>query len=67
MNLGKIGQLPTDIIDTLNQRLADHVPGKKIVDWLNSLPEVQAVLAQHFDSRPINEQNLSPPKIRLQP
>jgi hypothetical protein len=32
---------------------------KPLVQWLNSLPEVQAVLAAEFGSEPILEQNLS--------
>lgn len=57
--LGKIARLPCEIREQLNRRLADGEIGKRLVDWLNSLPEVRAVLAAEFGGRPINEQNLS--------
>src|SRR5208283_1230397 len=56
---GKIARLPRVIRDELNRRLQDGEPGVRLVEWLNRLPEVQAVLAREFGSRPINEQNLS--------
>ena len=56
---GKIARIPRDYRDELNTRLADGEPGKQLVAWLNSLPEVQAVLEEHFGGRPITEQNLS--------
>ena len=57
--IGKIARLPRLIRSELNSRLQDGQEGKQIVLWLNSLPEVKAVLAESFDARPINEQNLS--------
>src|SRR5262249_37678740 len=45
--------------EQLNLRLHDHQPHKLILPWLNSLPETKAVLAAHFDNRPITKQNLS--------
>ena len=59
MRTGKIARLPREIRDQLNQRLNDGQPGRRLVTWLNSLPEVQQVLAADFDGRPLNEQNLS--------
>jgi hypothetical protein len=56
---GKIARLPRNIRAQLNTRLQDGHDGKQIVQWLNSLPQVKEVLAQRFDGRPINEQNLS--------
>ena len=56
---GKIARLPHAVRSQLNLRLLDGEEGKPIVQWLNSLPEVQAVLAGQFGGRPINEQNLS--------
>jgi hypothetical protein len=56
---GKIARLPREIRDQLNQRLNDGQSGRRLVTWLNSLPEVQQVLAADFDGRPLNEQNLS--------
>ncbi len=56
---GKIAHLPRAIRDQLNQRLDDGQEAKELAAWLNSLPEVQAVLTTHFERRPINEVNLS--------
>src|SRR5437879_3228885 len=56
---GKIARLPREVREQLNRRLQDGEPGTNLVDWLNSLPEVQAVLAAEFESRAISEQNLS--------
>src|ERR1700728_3185902 len=56
---GKIVRLPREIRDQLNQRLNDGQPGRRLVTWLNSLPEVQQVLAADFAGRPLTEQNLS--------
>jgi len=57
--IGKIARLPGAVRAQLNTRLQDGAAGKQIVRWLNSLPEVKAVLAHYCDGRPINEQNLS--------
>jgi hypothetical protein len=56
---GKIARLPRNIRDQLNRRLDEGESGVRLVAWLNSLPEVQAVLDQDFEGRPINEQNLT--------
>jgi hypothetical protein len=56
---GKIANLPRDLRDQLNRRLDDGESGVRLIEWLNELPEVQAVLAKNFDGRKINEQNLS--------
>jgi len=56
---GKIARLPRDLRDQLNRRLDDGEPGVQLVQWLNELPEVQAVLSRNFDGRKINEQNLT--------
>ena len=56
---GKIARLPHEVREELNLRLRDGMPGKALVDWLNSLPTVQAVLAGEFEGKPIREQNLS--------
>ncbi len=49
MRTGKIARLPREIRDQLNQRLLDGQPGRRLVTWLNSLPEVKQVLATDFD------------------
>ena len=56
---GKIARLPHHLRNQLNQRLHNGEPGVDLVKWLNSLPEVQAVLAEHFAGVPISPQNLS--------
>lgn len=56
---GKIARLPHAIREQLNRRLQDGEQGKTVLSWLNSLPEVQAVLAADFTGQPINPQNLS--------
>src|ERR1035441_1363007 len=56
---GKIARLPQSIREQINRRLQDGRPGKQIVAWLNTLPEVAAVMAAKFDGKPINEPNLS--------
>ena len=56
---GKIARLPRTLRDQLNQRLHNGEPGVDLVKWLNSLPEVQALLAEHFNGVPISPQNLS--------
>ena len=43
----------------MNRRLDEGEPGKKLVAWLNSLPEVQAIVTAEFGGKPIREQNLS--------
>lgn len=57
--IGKIARLPENIRHELNLRLLDGEGGPRLLAWLNSLPEVQAVLAQQFGGRGINQQNLS--------
>jgi hypothetical protein len=56
---GKIARLPFVIRDEVNRHLKNNKPSKKIVDWLNGLPEVQQILHDEFDGAPINERNLS--------
>jgi hypothetical protein len=56
---GKLARLPAALRELLNQRLQDGEPGNHLVDWLNALPEVQAVLAAKFGGTPITGPNLS--------
>jgi len=56
---GKIARLPRAVREELNHRLRDGEEGKKLVVWLNELPEVKAVLGAEFAGKPIREQNLS--------
>ncbi len=61
---GKIGRLPQPVIEQLNRRLDDGEPGNLLVAWLNSQPQIQAILQSEFEGRPIREQNLSEWKKR---
>ena len=56
---GKIARLPHLIREELNRRLRDGHEEANILPWLNSLPEVQSVLAKHFAGMPVNQPNLS--------
>src|SRR5829696_6530088 len=56
---GKIARLPKNIRDELNRRLSDGELGTALVGWLNSLPEVQRIVANEFSGRPVRTQNLS--------
>ena len=56
---GKIARLPHTIREQLNRRLPDGELGKPILQWLNSLPEVKALLDEHFAGRPITKGNLT--------
>jgi hypothetical protein len=49
---GKIARLPHEIRDQLNRRLYDGELQTRLVDWLNSLPETQAVLKANFEEQP---------------
>lgn len=61
---GKIAKLPKKVRDELNRRLDDGETGRNLVEWLNNLPEVVAILASDFNGKPIREQNLSEWKQR---
>lgn len=56
---GKIGRLPARLREEVNRRLHDGATGPELCEWLNALPEVQAVLAKQFGGEPVNEQNVS--------
>ena len=60
---GKIARLPNDIREQINSRLRDGEEGKSILTWLNSLPEVQTILAELFHGRPVNHANFSEWKL----
>jgi hypothetical protein len=62
MNLthkGKIGKLPKAVREELNRRMENGGQGRQLLEWLNSLPEVQAVIAAEFEGKPVRKQNLS--------
>jgi len=56
---GKIARLPRNIRDELNTRIEEGASAVRLAKWLNGLKEVRKILAEHFHSRDINEQNLS--------
>ena len=56
---GKIARLPHPIREQINRRLENGEAGKQIAEWLNTLPEVAAVMAAEFDGQPVNEVNVS--------
>jgi hypothetical protein len=56
---GKIARLPKPIRDELNQRLENGAAAPELLAWLNTLPEVQRVLAEKFHRRPLTAHNLS--------
>jgi hypothetical protein len=56
---GKIARLPSNIRDQINRRLQNGEQGKSLVQWLNSLSEVQAIVKAEFHGRPIRAQNIS--------
>ncbi len=55
----KIARLPLAVRDELNQRLENGELGPTLLPWINSLPEVQAILKRHFDGVEVSSQNLS--------
>jgi len=57
-SIGKISRLPREIREQLNRRLQNEEEAKPLLEWLNGLPEVQAVLTAEFEGRPITRQNL---------
>ncbi len=59
MRTGKIARLTHDLREQLNRRLNDGEQAHSILEWLNSVHEVQAVLAASFDGRPLNKVNLT--------
>lgn len=63
VRVGKIARLPDHIREELNHHLCNNEMGLRLLDWLNSLPEVQAILARNFGGRPINSVNLTKWKL----
>lgn len=56
---GKIARLPKAIREQLNRRLEDGETARSLVEWLNGLPEVRALVQGEFGGHAIREQNLS--------
>ena len=55
---GKIARLPLALRTELNQRLDNNEDGANLLNWLNALPGVPAMLARDFAGEPISKQNL---------
>jgi hypothetical protein len=55
---GKIARLPLALRTELNQRLAANQDGAVLLEWLNAVPGVPAMLAHDFAGEPITKQNL---------
>jgi hypothetical protein len=55
---GKIARLPYHVREALNRHLELPHSACRLVRWLNSLTEVQAVLARDFGGHPVNTRNL---------
>jgi hypothetical protein len=55
----KIARLPAAVREEINERLHDGEAPAEIVSWANGLPEVRKVLARHFASQAITEDNLA--------
>ncbi len=58
MQTAKIAKLPRHIREQINQRLDRSETDASIAAWLNTLPEVQAVLAAEFNGEPVKRQNV---------
>jgi hypothetical protein len=57
--LGKLARLPAHLREELNLRLANGEKGNILLPWLNSLPELQAIIQEYFHGEPVSDQNLS--------
>jgi hypothetical protein len=55
----KIGSLPCDVLDELNQRMVRGVKGPELLSWLNSNPEAREYLQSNWEDASITKQNLS--------
>ncbi len=59
MKTSKLSQLPKPIRDQLNERLDDFQPAPIILEWLNNLDEVKALIQSKFNGHPFTDGNLS--------
>src|SRR5436190_8394990 len=58
MQISKIASLARNIREELNRRAERSEKSSITLAWVNSLPEVQTVLKEHFGGEPIKQQNL---------
>ena len=59
MQSSKISHFPRQVREELNRRLDKAEQTKVVLEWLNSLPEVQVALKEHFEGEPVKKQNLT--------
>lgn len=59
MRNGKIARIPWKIREELNRRLQNAELAAPILEWLNSLPDVQQILSTLFDGKRVTRQNLT--------
>ena len=55
----KITRLPETLREELNQRLRNGEPANNLLLWLNKLPQVIALVEEHYGGNLISPQNLS--------
>ena len=55
----KFTRLPEPLREELTQRLRNGEPGPNILHWLNQLPQVIAIVEEHYGGNLISPQNLS--------
>lgn len=58
-SISKIARLPHEVRMELNQRILNGELAPQILPWLNGLPELQRICAEHFDGVPVSAKNLS--------
>jgi len=56
---GKIAHLSCELQHQLNSYLDHGESAKALVQWLNSLPEMQSIVRNFFAGNPVSKQNLS--------
>jgi hypothetical protein len=61
---GKIGRLPEELQGQLNRLILAGASDTKLLPWLNSLPEVRAILERDFGGQKITRRNLTAWKTR---
>ena len=53
-----------EIREQLNARLDDGEPGNRLVEWLNSNPDVMKVMAEQFEGRQLQQKFMSRNTLR---
>jgi hypothetical protein len=56
---GKIARLPRGIREELNRRLDNGEEGRRLLVWLNGLPEVREVVDRDFEGQAVSHCNLT--------